>query len=135
MEVTLTMEPLALASSCFRPWASQMVENRLTSNTWRHSSWVESRVPSRSPWGPLGEIAALLTRACSLPSSRRTHLLHRPRGVARVGQVDLDMILRPRRPGAVFRKGVARTGDHPPAGAGKTLHRGMADAARCPSED
>ena len=74
MEVTLTIEPLAAASSFFRPCASQMVENRFTSNTWRHRSWLDSSVPSRSPLGPLGEMAALLTRACSLPSVRRERI-------------------------------------------------------------
>ena len=45
------------------------------------------------------------------------------------------MVLRPRIPGAIFREGMARTGDHPPAGGRKPLHRRMADAARGAGED
>src|SRR5207302_6421457 len=54
---------------------------------------------------------------------------NRPRGVGVVGKVDLDMILWPGVPWAVFREGVPRTGDDAPAGAGKADHGRMADAA------
>src|SRR5882724_10990188 len=53
----------------------------------------------------------------------------RRRSPSAFGEIDLDVILRPRRPWAVLRKGVARAGDDAPARARKALHRGMADAA------
>ena len=46
-----------------------------------------------------------------------------------IGKVDLDVILRPHLPGAVLGEWVARAGDDAPTGRGKSLHRGMADAA------
>jgi len=54
--------------------------------------------------------------------------------VGRVGQVHLDMILRAGLPGAVFRKRMARAGDHPPARGREALDRGVSDAAACSGE-
>src|SRR5713226_5885054 len=96
---------------------------KLTLNTWLQVSMSVSIEPSRPPPSAFGEIAALLTSACSAPPSSR------PRSVGVVGKVDLDVILRPGVPRAVFREGVPRTGDDAPAGAGKADHGRMADAA------
>ena len=77
----------------------------------------------------LGEIAALLTSACSSPSQPALGLGDRRVGVLGIGQIDLDVILRSRLPRAVFRERMPRAGDDAPAGGGKSLHRGVADAA------
>ena len=50
-------------------------------------------------------------------------------GIFRIGKVDLDVVLRSRLPRTVFRKRMARAGDDAPAGGGKALHGGVADAA------
>ena len=55
-------------------------------------------------------------------------------GARGVGEIDLDVILRAHLPRAVFRKAVARAGDHAPAGGGEALHRRVADAAACAGE-
>ena len=52
-------------------------------------------------------------------------------GARGVGEIDLDVILRSHLPRAVFRKAVARAGDHAPAGGGEALHRRVPDAAAC----
>ncbi len=79
---------------------------------------------------------ALLTSACSLPSVSRSRISrHGAQVSSRIGEIDLDVILRPRSPGAILRESVARTGDHPPAGAGEALHRGMPDAPAGAGED
>ena len=44
---------------------------KFTWNTWLHTSRAVSIAPSRLPPSALGEIAALLTSACSSPSSSR----------------------------------------------------------------
>src|SRR6266498_4123796 len=51
------------------------------------------------------------------------------RGAVRIRQIDLDVILGTGFPGAFLREWVARAGDDPPAGAGESLHRRVADAA------
>ncbi len=85
---------------------------------------------SRVPPSALGEIAALLTSACSSPSVSRCLISSIARvGVVGIGEIDLDVILRPRFPRAIFRKRMARAGDDAPAGGGEALHRGVADAA------
>ena len=56
-------------------------------------------------------------------------------GVFGVGKINFDMILRPRIPRAVFRKGIARAGDDAPAGGGKAFHRGMPNATGGTRED
>src|SRR5207302_8259236 len=53
----------------------------------------------------------------------------RRKRVVRIGEIDLDMIFRPRFPRAFLRERMPRAGDHPPAGAGKPLDRRMTDAA------
>src|SRR5581483_5568928 len=58
----------------------------------------------------------------------------RERAVA-VAEVDLDVILRSRFPRAVFWERMPRAGDHVPTGGGKTLHRGVADAAAGAGEE
>src|SRR6185503_14084574 len=44
-------------------------------------------------------------------------------------KIDLDVVLRPRRPRTILRKGMTRAGDDAPARAREALHRGMPDAA------
>jgi hypothetical protein len=44
-----------------------------------------------------------------------------------IGEIDLDVILRPHFPRAVFRKGMPRAGDHAPPGCRKSLDCGVAD--------
>jgi hypothetical protein len=56
-------------------------------------------------------------------------------GVFRIGEIDLDVILRARLPRTILWKGMPRTGDDAPAGGGKTLHCGVANAATCSSEE
>ncbi len=46
------------------------------------------------------------------------------------GKVDLDVILFPARPRAAWIKGLARTGQHPPAFGRKALDCGVPDATR-----
>src|ERR1700674_1623718 len=53
----------------------------------------------------------------------------RPDGVLRIGEIDLDVVLGAGLPRALLGKRMARAGDHPPAGAGKALDRGVTDAA------
>ena len=50
-------------------------------------------------------------------------------GIGRIGEVDLNVILRSRFPRTVFRKRMPRAGDDAPAGGGKALYRCVADAA------
>src|SRR5690348_13294378 len=50
-------------------------------------------------------------------------------GVGDIGKIDLNVILGACFPRAVFREGVARAGDHAPAGGGEALDGGVADAA------
>ena len=59
-----------------------MVEKKLTSNTCRQASIEDCSVSSRSPFAPLGEMAALLTRACSLPSGSRERISATARAVS-----------------------------------------------------
>ena len=63
------------------------------------------------------------------------HFADRAFGIGGIGEVDLDVILRPHLPGAVLREGVARAGDDAPARRGEALHRGVADAAAGAGED
>jgi hypothetical protein len=129
--VTLTTEPLAAFSSSISPRASMIGAKKLTWNTWLQVSMSVSIEPSRlPPPAAFGEIAALLTSACSSPpSSRSLDLGDRARGVGVVGEVDLDVILRSHLPRAVLRKRMARAGDDAPAGGREADHGGMADAA------
>src|SRR5260370_7915332 len=53
------------------------------------------------------------------------------RGIGRIRQIDLVVILGTGFPGAFLRERVARTSDDPPACAGESLHGRMADAAAC----
>src|SRR5207302_617698 len=50
-------------------------------------------------------------------------------GAGRIGEIDLDVILRPHLPWAVFRESMARAGDHAPAGRREALHCRVPDAA------
>ena len=103
---------------------------KFTWNTCCQTSSAVSIEPSRLPPSALGEIAALLTSACSSPFSSRCLISAIAASrVRRVGEIDLDVILRPHLPRAVLREGVARAGDHAPAGGREALHRRMADAA------
>src|SRR5581483_974659 len=56
-------------------------------------------------------------------------LLDRGYRVLLVGEIDLDVVLRSRLPGTVFRERMARAGDHAPARGRKPLDGGVADAA------
>jgi hypothetical protein len=65
-------------------------------------------------------------------------LLHHGDGLHRVvwiGEIDLDVVIRPRLPRAILGKAVTRAGDHPPASRGEALHRGMPDAAGRAGQD
>src|SRR5205085_5980387 len=54
---------------------------------------------------------------------------NRAGGVVMVSKVDLDVVLRPRVPRAVFRERMPRAGDDAPAGRRKADHGGVSDAA------
>ena len=62
MEVTFTIDPLALVSSSIRPRASMMEAKKLTWKTWSQSSYAVSSAARREPPWPFGEIPALLHR-------------------------------------------------------------------------
>ena len=62
---------------------------------------------------------------CFQPLLHHGDRLHR---IVGIGEVDLDVVFRPGLPRAILGKAVTRAGDHPPAGRGEALHRGMADA-------
>ena len=65
-------------------------------------------VLSRAPASPFGEMPALLTSALQASTLRLQALLHLgdgAQGVAGIGEVDLDVILRPHLPGAVLGEG------------------------------
>src|ERR1700704_5059117 len=128
MEVTFTTEPFAAFNSSISPRAIMIGAKKLTRNTWLQASMSVSIEPSRPPPAAFGEIAALLTSACSAPPSSR------PRGVGVVGEVDLDVILRARAPRAFLREGMPRTGEDAPTGARKADHGGMADPAAGPGQ-
>ena len=67
--MTLTTEPLAAFNSSSNPRAIMIGAKKLTRNTWLQVSTSVSIEPSRLPPSALGEIAALLTSACSAPPS------------------------------------------------------------------
>ena len=52
-----------------------------------------------------------------------------------IGEVDLDVIFRTGRPGAIVGKILSRAGDDAPPGPRKTLHRRMADATAGTGQD
>src|SRR5271167_2032506 len=56
-------------------------------------------------------------------------------GVVGIGEIDLDVIFGPRFPRTILREGMPRAGDDAPAGGGKPLDRGVADAAARPGEE
>src|SRR6516165_3594454 len=134
MEVTLTTEPLAALSSSNRPRASMIGAKKFTRNTWSQTSMVVSSEERRVPPLALGEIAALLTRACSSPLSSRCLMSVIAESVRSIGKIDLNMIFGPHLPRAVLRKRVARAGDDAPPGCRKSLNRGVADATARSSE-
>ena len=67
---------------------------------------------------------ALEALAAEVRKDSRIKIVH-----TSVGQIDLEMILRPHLPRTVFRKTVPRAGDDPPPGRGEAFDRGMPDAA------
>src|SRR5262249_49008774 len=137
MEVTLTTEPLAALSSSNRPRASMIGAKKFTRNTWSQTSTVVSIEERRVAPLALGEIAALLTSACSSPFSRRCLMSARAgggEGAVGTGKIDLDMISGPHFQGAILRERVARAGNHAPPGRRKSLNSGMADATARSSE-
>ena len=134
IEVTLTTEPLAALSSSSSPRASMIGAKKFTWKMWCQSSREVSIEPSRLPPAALGEIAALLTSACSSPCRRLLVSAIACSVFSGSDEIDLDVIFRPGFPRTVFRKRMPRTGNDAPAGGGKTLHRGMADAAACSGE-
>ena len=76
---------------------------KLTWNTCCQTSMAVSIEPSRAPPSALGEIAALLTSACSSPFVEPAlDLVDRRERVVRVGEVDLDVVFRARRPTGSF---------------------------------
>ena len=86
----------------------------------------------------LGRDAGVVDQRAEAGVLRLEALPHLADGFQRVlgiGQVDLNVVLRARLPGAVLREGVARAGDDAPAGRGEALDRGMADAARGAGQD
>src|SRR5207302_7842199 len=62
-------------------------------------------------------------------------LLDRGQRLVGVGEVDLDVILRPHFPRAVLRERMARACDHAPAGGREAFDREMADAAARPRQE
>ena len=82
---------LCADSSSIRPRASATGAKKLTLKTLRHRSNGVSMAPSRSPFLFLGEIAALLTRASSLPAGDAgADLLDAAAEIDRVGEIHLD---------------------------------------------
>ncbi len=71
IEVTFTTEPLAAFNSSSRPRAIMIGAKKFTRNMWLQVSMSVSIEPSRPPSAAFGEIAALLTSACSAPPSSR----------------------------------------------------------------
>jgi hypothetical protein len=67
--VTFTTEPLAAFNSSISPRAIMIGAKKLTWKTCVQVSRSVSTLPRREPPGPFGEIAALLTSACSVPPS------------------------------------------------------------------
>ena len=54
---------------------------------------------------------------------------YRQVGTGEVGEVDLNVVFRASLPWTVFRKGVARAGDHAPTRRGEALDSGVSDAS------
>jgi hypothetical protein len=81
--VTFTTEPLAAFNSSINPRAIMIGAKKLTWKTCVQVSRSVSTEPSREPPGPFGEIAALLTSACSMPPSSRLRMSVIARAVSR----------------------------------------------------
>ena len=71
---------------------------------WCQSSREVSIEPSRLPPAALGEIAALLTSACSSPLSRCLISAIAASVFSGLGQIDLDVVLGPRLPRTILRE-------------------------------
>src|SRR5262249_20184682 len=56
-------------------------------------------------------------------------------GRGRIGEIDLDVILRSHLPRAILRERMARAGDDAPARGREALYRRVADAAACSGEE
>ena len=84
----------------------------------------------------LGRDAGVVHQRVELAAGQPlAHLAHRAQRVLRIGEVDLDVVLRPRGPRAILRERVPRAGDHAPARAREALDGRMPDAAACAGED
>ena len=135
IEVTLTTDPPAFFSSLNRPRPSRIGAKKLTWNTVRHSCMAVVRLNrgvrrSSSFWADAGIVDERVE-----PGAVRLQPLADFLGgkaeILGIGQVDLNMVFRPHRPGTLVGKGLPGTGDHPPAFRGKPLDGGMADPAAC----
>ena len=101
----MTTEPFTVFNSSISPRAIMIGAKKLTRKTWFQVSRSVSTLPSLLPFAAFGEIAALLTSACSWPPSRRfADLVDRAQRIGGIGEVDLDVILRPRVPRALLGK-------------------------------
>ena len=110
---------------------------KLTWNTVFQSP-VVSRQLSRPPPSPLGEIAALLTSACSRPpcAFSRSFITAMASSVLSGSARSTWMWSSgPASQGQASGKAMTRAGDHAPAGRGEALDRGVANAARCAGQD
>ncbi len=138
MDVTFTTAPLARSSSSIRP-ARQ--HDRGEEIDLEHVLPVLERgLDGAEPRAALalgrdGGVADQRVEAPVLGLEPLPHLADGAQRVGRVGEIDLDVILRPHLPGAVLGEGVARAGDHAPARRGEALDGSVADAARGTGED
>ncbi len=131
MEVTLTIEPLARASSPAGPGQQDRGEDVDLEHPQPVGEFRRQR-PEPLTLGPFGEMPALFTSAWSTPPSaaRRPRTSSTARtvwgGASR--EVDLQVVLRAHLPGAILGKRLPRAGDDPPAGGRESLHGRVADA-------
>ena len=84
--------------------------------------------PALALWRNGGVIHQRMQHAAIRGQARTDFRDHRL-GQCRVAQIKLNVILRPHFPGALFREGLARHGNHAPPSGRKALHRGMANPA------
>ena len=81
--------------------------------------------------GALGRDARIVderVQHAALDGEALLHVGDGAAGVVGIGEIDLEVILRPHLPRAILGKGVARAGDDPPSGGREALDGGVADA-------
>ena len=101
---------------------------------------LEAGLDGAEPFGPLTlgrnrRVVDQRVQPRALGFQTLTHQSDGLGGFAGVRKIDLNVIIRPHLPRAVFRERMARARNHPPARRREPLDRRVPDAARCTGQD